>query len=143
MEELLFSNKIEEIVEAIGLIESVDKKNMTIEEKKISFMNRYFIFRKTHNVNAENLYKLFISKYFNKDSEEVEENTKEDVVDILKEVEGDKKEEEKIEEINEDVKQPIIIKKIVGKKKKLVIGKSQINDDSSTTAVIIKKKKDN
>lgn len=118
-------------------------ENMTIEEKKISFMNRYFIFRKTHNVNAENLYKLFISKYFNKDSEEVEENTKEDVVDILKEVEGDKKEEEKIEEINEDVKQPIIIKKIVGKKKKLVIGKSQINDDSTTTAVIIKKKKDN
>ena len=32
MEELLFSNKIEEIVEAIRLIESVDKKNMTIEE---------------------------------------------------------------------------------------------------------------
>ena len=32
MEELLFSNKIEEIVEAIRLIDSVDKKNMTIEE---------------------------------------------------------------------------------------------------------------
>ena len=118
-------------------------ENMTIEEKKISFMNRYFIFRKTHNVNAENLYKLFINKYFNKDSEEIEENPKEDVVDVLKEVDSDKKEEEKIEEVNEDVKQPIIIKKLVGKKKKLVIGKSQISDESNSNTVIIKKKKDN
>jgi len=30
---------------------------MTSNEKQISFMNRYFVFRKTHNVDAEKIYK--------------------------------------------------------------------------------------
>jgi len=37
-----------------------DYKNahlMTSNEKQISFMNRYFVFRKTHNVDAEKIYK--------------------------------------------------------------------------------------
>ena len=32
---------------------------MTADEKQISFMNRYFVFRKTHNVNAEKLATIF------------------------------------------------------------------------------------
>ena len=38
-----------------------DYKNshlMTVDEKQISFMNRYFVFRKTHNVNADKIYKI-------------------------------------------------------------------------------------
>ena len=35
---------------------------MTADEKMISFMNRYFIFKKTHNVDAERIYKQFVSK---------------------------------------------------------------------------------
>ena len=32
--------------------------DMSIEEKQISFLNRYFIFKKTHTVDTENLYKI-------------------------------------------------------------------------------------
>jgi hypothetical protein len=34
---------------------------MTEDEKWISFMNRYFVFKKTHNVDAERIYKQFVS----------------------------------------------------------------------------------
>jgi hypothetical protein len=36
--------------------------SMTEDEKWISFMNRYFVFKKTHNVDAERIYKQFVSK---------------------------------------------------------------------------------
>lgn len=36
--------------------------NMTSEEKRISFLNRYFIFRKMRNVNAEKIGKLMMNK---------------------------------------------------------------------------------
>ena len=32
--------------------------NMSEDEKKISFLNRYFVFKKMHTVNTENLYKI-------------------------------------------------------------------------------------
>jgi hypothetical protein len=35
---------------------------MTEDEKWISFMNRYFVFKKTNNVDAERIYKQFVSK---------------------------------------------------------------------------------
>jgi hypothetical protein len=35
---------------------------MSTDEKWISFMNRYFVFKKTHNVDAERIYKQFVSK---------------------------------------------------------------------------------
>jgi hypothetical protein len=43
-------------------------ENMSQEEKQISFMNRYFVFRKMRNVNAEKVGKLLM----NKGSEDVE-----------------------------------------------------------------------
>jgi len=36
--------------------------SMTSDEKWISFMNRYFVFRKMHHVDAEKIYKQFVSK---------------------------------------------------------------------------------
>jgi len=36
--------------------------HMSVDEKWISFMNRYFVFKKTHNVDAERIYKQFVSK---------------------------------------------------------------------------------
>jgi hypothetical protein len=35
---------------------------MSADEKWISFMNRYFVFKKTHSVDAERIYKQFVSK---------------------------------------------------------------------------------
>jgi hypothetical protein len=50
---------------------------MTEDEKWISFMNRYFVFKKTHNVDAERIYKQFVSKKMlgdlAKQAEEVED----------------------------------------------------------------------
>jgi len=42
-----------------------DYKNahlMTSDEKQISFMNRYFVFRKTHNVDAEKIHRAVTHK---------------------------------------------------------------------------------
>jgi hypothetical protein len=48
---------------------------MTTEEKRISFMNRYFVFRKARNVNTDKVYKLIVEenvvdKYREKSEEE-------------------------------------------------------------------------
>jgi hypothetical protein len=36
--------------------------SMNSDEKWVSFMNRYFVFRKVHSVDAEKIYKQFVSK---------------------------------------------------------------------------------
>ena len=44
---------------------NADYKNaslMTIEEKRISFMNRYFVFRKVRNVNVDKVYKSIVEE---------------------------------------------------------------------------------
>lgn len=46
--------------------------NMTNEEKRISFLNRYFVFRKTHNVNAEKAGKLMMRHLQEEDEEDAE-----------------------------------------------------------------------
>lgn len=74
-------------------------KLMTLEEKKISFMNRYFVFKKTRNVNADKVSKLLMRHY----SSEIEEEELE-------------KENEKIEK-----EQTKIIRRIRGPKIKVVI----------------------
>jgi hypothetical protein len=35
---------------------------MTADEKQISFMNRYFVFRKVRNINVEKIAKLILHK---------------------------------------------------------------------------------
>jgi hypothetical protein len=64
--------------------------NMTDYERKISFLNRYFIFRKTHSVNMEK-----ITKVLDKQDEIIEKIENEVVKEIEKEMESEKKEEEK------------------------------------------------
>ena len=107
--------------------------NMTKEEKKISFMNRYFVFRKTHNVNAEKVYKLLVTKDKLPDEEE-------DAEKIIEEV---AKEDEKIKNTMQDVKQPVTIRKLPGKKRKLVIGDNQYpkTEDVGTTELALQEPK--
>lgn len=46
--------------------------SMTNEEKRISFLNRYFVFRKTHSVNAEKAGKLMMRHLQEEDEEDAE-----------------------------------------------------------------------
>ena len=47
---------------------------MSNDEKKISFMNRYFIFKKKENVNTNNVFKMFLKEYdYQQTIEKVEE----------------------------------------------------------------------
>lgn len=64
-----------------------DAIDLTKEEKQISFLNRYFVFRKTHNVNAEKVGKLM--------SQRLEEEDEEEAEPIVKEAEKEVKESEK------------------------------------------------
>ena len=119
-------------------------QNMTNEEKKISFMNRYFVFRKTHNVNAEKVYKLLVTKDKLPDEEE-------DAEKIIGEV---SKEDDKLEQATK-VKQPISIRKLPGKKRKIVISANvlpgtdtiettelKLNEQKKTVIIRRPKKKD-
>ena len=46
--------------------------SMTVEEQKISFMNRYFVFKKSRNVNAEKVGKVLMRHYSDDADEEAE-----------------------------------------------------------------------
>ena len=73
-----------------------DYKNaylMTIEERQISFLNRYFVFRKVRNVNAEKISKLI--NMMDKDNELEREQT---------------------EQTNSEPEPKVIIRKVKGKK---------------------------
>lgn len=115
---------------------------MTIEEKRISFMNRYFIFRKTHNVNAEKVYKLLVTRDKIEDLEHIEPK---DLIDSVK------KQEENLENAqHKNVKSSIVIRKLPGKKMKIVIGDEKIVNEGplemtkvepKKTTVIIRRKK--
>lgn len=92
--------------------------DMSDEERKISFLNRYFIFKKMRTVNTDKLAKI-ISKYHNK-LEDIEEdfNQDNDVLEFSKKI---IEEEDKKEASVEIQKKPIYIRKI--KKAKFVIDK--------------------
>jgi hypothetical protein len=75
----------EELFESMKAELSKDKRkeadygtaeNMSEEEKRISFMNRYFVFRKMRNVNAEKVGKLLMNKG-SEDMEMLEDDTTE------------------------------------------------------------------
>ena len=82
---------------------NADYKNanlMTIEEKRISFMNRYFVFRKVRNVNVDKVYKSIVE---------------ESVVD-------------KYREKSEEKEETIIIKPVKKNKAKITINKENKNE---------------
>jgi hypothetical protein len=49
--------------------------NMTEEEKRISFLNRYFIFKKTHNVNTDKVTKIVAREVYEEEKEIIEKAT--------------------------------------------------------------------
>lgn len=85
--------------------------NMSKEEKKISFLNRYFVFRKTHNVNAEKVAKLMMARKDDDDEEDVD-----------KIIDHSQKEEDKMDKTK--VASKSVIRKLPGKKTKITIGRS-------------------
>lgn len=86
--------------------------DMTVEEKQISFLNRYFVFRKMRSVNAEKVGKLMMRKG-DGDSDEDEKS---------KEEKGEKEKGEKEEKEKSVVKS--VIRKLRGDKVKIVIGEA-------------------
>ena len=120
--------------------DSADK--MTIGEKRISFMNRYFVFRKTHNVNAEKVYKLLV----NRDKVDMfEDNDPSSMIGTL-----EQQDEQLDKAQNANVKSSVIIRKLPGKKMKITIGDEKQIDESSLEmrkvepkkpTIVIRKKK--
>ena len=81
--------------------------NMTSEEKTISFLNRYFIFKKVRTVNTNKVHKV-LEKYehnVEKLNEELNVNIEEYMDISQKNVDENEKKEEKLENI--DVKKPL------------------------------------
>ena len=87
--------------------------NMSNEEKRISFLNRYFVFRKTHNVNAEKIAKMAM-RMTNDDDNDNDVIANDDI----------------IEKVDEKLVKPIL-RKLPGKKIKIVIGKKDNNNDDT------------
>jgi len=87
-------------------------KSMSAEEKRISFLNRYFVFRKMRNVNAEKIGKVLMRR-----GEEEEAEEEMSAAEIIKSEEAD------ASAINR-AKGPTksVIRPIPGKKVKIVIG---------------------
>jgi len=85
---------------------------MSKEEKRISFLNRYFVFRKTHNVNAEKAAKLMMVHRDDEDDED----------DVDKIIQRTQKEDETMEKTKTETKS--VIRKLPGKKTRLTIGRS-------------------
>ena len=94
--------------------------SMTVEEQKISFMNRYFVFKKTRNVNAEKVGKVLMRHYSDDADEEAE---------LEKEKEKEKEQEKKekthtIRRIRGPKVKVIIQSDIKEKEPEVVFGKS-------------------
>jgi hypothetical protein len=81
--------------------------NMSKEEKRISFLNRYFVFRKTHNVNAEKAAKLMM-------------NRREDDDDVDKIIAHAQQADAKLDGAKTESKS--VIHKLPGKKTRITIG---------------------
>ena len=98
-------------------------ENMSPEEKKISFLNKYFIFKKIRNVDANEIYNIFINVGDNLDmqKQELKELEKESAI-----IDKEYKEliEQKQDEQKQDEQKPIIQsnkgKKISSKKLKIL-----------------------
>ena len=91
--------------------------NMTSYEKKISFLNRYFVFKKTHDVDAEKIANDLLGIG----------NPGEDIKLDEKDSQQDKEITSPVQEIEEDVKTQKKTKKTVTrKKKKLVLKKTPL-----------------
>jgi hypothetical protein len=74
----LFANMENDIKRNSTLADEYGKGHfMTEEEKQISFMNRYFVFKKVRNVNTDKIAKIIEQQ--NKMAEDIEEVISEDI----------------------------------------------------------------
>jgi hypothetical protein len=74
----LFTNMENDIKRNSTLVDEYGKSHfMTEEEKQISFMNRYFVFKKVRNVNTDKIAKIIEQQ--NKMAEDIEEVISEDI----------------------------------------------------------------
>ena len=80
--------------------------SMNSDEKWISFMNRYFVFRKVHSVDAEKIYKQFVSKEMINDYKKEEEK-------MAKKIEKEEEKEDPEQDVPKKEKPRKIGKKIV------------------------------
>ena len=72
----LFQKMENEIRNGISIKEEYgNAMYMTKEEKKISFLNRYFIFRKVHSVDTESIYKIVQNRAATKSAESTSAET--------------------------------------------------------------------
>jgi hypothetical protein len=95
----LFMNMIEETNKYKNKSKEYgDSLNMSDYEKKISFLNRYFVYKKIRNVNTEKVNMEFSDYNYS----EIERDTKEtkDAVSISKEVEKETKKKNKIRKLS-------------------------------------------
>jgi len=96
-------------------------KYMTPEEKRISFMNRYFVFKKIRDVDVKKMSHVILKE------EELEEKIGEDTLRELEEELKKKDSEEKDEQ--------------VAKKRKLVLKKTELEVEEKKPIVSISKEK--
>ena len=92
--------------------------NMTAGERKISFLNRYFVFKKIRNVDADKVSRALLGQTFDEEEEMKEEAKEEAKEEVKEEVKEEAKEEEAKEEVKEEVEALPKTKKI---KKKLTL----------------------
>ena len=98
--------------------------SMNSDEKWISFMNRYFVFKKVHSVDAEKIYKQFVSKEMINDYEKEEEKRLEKEEKQLEKEEKRLEKEEK--QLEKEEKQ--LEKDVPKKEKPRKIGKKIVVD---------------
>jgi len=111
--------------------------DMTNEEKRVSFLNRYFVFRKTHSVNAEKAAKLMM-RHLNEEDDES--------ADAI--IQRTQKGDALLEKVSESKS---TIRKLPGKKVQITIGSGTIGSGTEVnlepvvtgkTVVIRRAKKD-
>lgn len=118
-----------------GMVDYGVAKTMSIEEKRISFLNRYFVFRKVRNVNAEKVGKMLMH---NRKGEEEDEDGDGEEAD-----KGSKQSSEKSSEKSDEgkspasafgktvtIKRPSTITALPGKKQKVIIGQADVEKSS-------------
>jgi hypothetical protein len=97
---------------------------MNDDEKWISFMNRYFVFRKVHHVDAEKIYKQFVSRQMLADKEK---EASENVIQLVPRVEDPMDSEKNDTDKKDDAAKPKIRKTT---KPKIVLDKYSPMDDT-------------
>jgi hypothetical protein len=110
--------------------------NMTDYERKISFLNRYFIFRKTHSVNMEK-----ITKVLDRQDEIVEKIENEIINDIEKEMKTEKEEQKTIKARKTKKSRVVLNKYEVASEAEVPVNKTETDEKPKIEPVLTGEKK--